>query len=323
MTQEIVKKAESQVALRHPRDEIKEAVEWGKGLMNIVESTKDASGNPLMYVNLAGNKYLKVEAWELIGKFAGVSAITREIDPVKDGNKIVGYQARVELIDKVTGNNIVGGAIGYCGMDSAVQKGQYTLDGKTSAVMSMAQTRATSKAFRLNYAFVAQFGGYDALPYEEVTDEMKKPATMAEHAVSSGATVINTIPKEEKKVSVDIWEQPKEEPEGESNTDITIDDSVFDCPLHAGYSFEKRPNKNGNFFWSHQDSTGAWCSANKFNELIPKDEIATAWSEQLLKSEISTDRNLTADCEGQPISEWLKHMVITRANYEYEQENGE
>ena len=113
------------------------------------------------------------------------------------------------------------------------------------------------------------------------------------------------------------------QPEGESNTDITIDDSVFDCPLHAGYSFEKRPNKNGNFFWSHQDSTGAWCSANKFNELIPKDEIATAWSEQLLKSEISTDRNLTADCEGQPISEWLKHMVITRANYEYEQENGE
>jgi len=34
--------------------------------------------------------------------------------------------------------------------------------------MSMAQTRATSKAFRLNFSYVASIGGYSATPAEEM-----------------------------------------------------------------------------------------------------------------------------------------------------------
>ena len=156
-----------------PRQATQEAKEWAESLMHVVDTATDDKGKPTMYVNLQGNKYLKVEAWELIGKFAGVSAQTQSVNAVYEHDEWKGYEAHVILVDKNTGQPVGGAAIAYCGIDEHVAKGQKTTGGKRNAVMSMAQTRATSKAFRLNFAFVAQLGGYQSLPWDEVTDQMK------------------------------------------------------------------------------------------------------------------------------------------------------
>ena len=212
-----------------PEQATREATNWAKSLMKVVDSAIDDKGKPTMYVNLKGNKYLKVEAWELIGKFAGVSAQTQSVNAVHENDKWQGYEAHVILVDKNTGQPIGGGAMAYCGEDENVAQGQYTEGGKRNAVMSMAQTRATSKAFRLNFAFVAQLGGYESLPSDEITDEMKgipkpkqevitpTPTPTPQH---QGATTI-----EHKGVQADIpvqVKQVKEENKGNPASEKTV-----------------------------------------------------------------------------------------------------
>jgi len=55
-------------------------------------------------------------------------------------------------------------------MDEDVVKGQKTNGAKNNACMSMAQTRATSKAFRLNFSYVVALGGYEPTPAEEMVN---------------------------------------------------------------------------------------------------------------------------------------------------------
>ena len=55
-----------------------------------------------------------------------------------------------------------------CGMDESVTMGQKTIGAKRNSAMSMAQTRATSKAFRMQFAYVAVLGGYAPTPAEEM-----------------------------------------------------------------------------------------------------------------------------------------------------------
>ena len=196
----------------NPKQATQEAKEWAESLMHVVDTAIDDKGKPTMYVNLKGNKYLKVEAWELIGKFAGVSAQTQSVNAVHENDKWQGYEAHVILVDKNTGQPVGGGAMAYCGQDENVAQGQYTEGGKRNAVMSMAQTRATSKAFRLNFAFVAQLGKYQSLPWDEVTDEMKGiPKPEPEY---QGAVTI-----QHKGVEADIPVQPKPKQVSEQNKD--------------------------------------------------------------------------------------------------------
>ena len=177
-----------------------QAKEWSESLMHIVDNAKDSNGKPVMYQYLSGTKFLKVEAWELIGKYAGVSAETEEIWELrnKQGN-ISGYRAKVVLVDKDTGQRVGGGAIMQSTIDENVAKGQYTQGGKESACLSMAQTRATSKAFRMNYSYIAVLGGYSSLPSEELTDEMQAGVSdvsdLVNHAVEQGAQIIESTPK--------------------------------------------------------------------------------------------------------------------------------
>ena len=196
----------------NPKQATQEAKEWAESLMHVVDTAIDDKGKPTMYVNLKGNKYLKVEAWELIGKFAGVSAQTQSVNAVHENDKWQGYEAHVILVDKNTGQPIGGGAMAYCGEDENVAQGQYTEGGKRNAVMSMAQTRATSKAFRLNFAFVAQLGGYESLPSDEITDEMRGIPKPKQEVITptpapqyQGATTI-----EHKGVEADIPVQVKQ-----------------------------------------------------------------------------------------------------------------
>ena len=145
-----------------PMQKVAQATEWADALMGVVNARQ-------LYVEVGGKRYLMVEAWELIGAFAGLRAETESVEPVREDDRIVGYKAKINLVETETGENRGGGAIAFCGMDEFVVKGQSSTGAKHNSAMSMAQTRATSKAFRLNFSYVASIGGYAATTAEEMT----------------------------------------------------------------------------------------------------------------------------------------------------------
>ncbi len=145
-----------------PMQKVAQATEWADALMGVVNARQ-------LYVEVGGKRYLMVEAWELIGAFAGLRAETESVEPVREDDRIVGYKAKVNLVETQTGQKRGGGAIALCGLDERVVKGQSSTGAKHNSAMSMAQTRATSKAFRLNFSYVASIGGYAATTAEEMT----------------------------------------------------------------------------------------------------------------------------------------------------------
>ena len=149
-----------------PVEKVAQAREWSTALMDVVNSRG-------LYTEQNGNKYLHVEAWELIGAFAGVRAETDSVEAISANDLIVGYQAKVVLVNTADGTRLGGGAIAMCGLDEFVTKGQKTQGAKHNSAMSMAQTRAVSKAFRMNFSYVAVLGGYAPTPAEEMPPEEK------------------------------------------------------------------------------------------------------------------------------------------------------
>ena len=163
-----------------PMEQVSQFTEWADALMGVVESRK-------LYIDpkRTGKKYLMVEAWELIGAFAGLRAEVESVEPQRsEDGTIMAYKAKVVLVNIKT-REIGGGGIALCGMDESVVQGQRTNGAKHNACMSMAQTRATSKAYRMNYSHVVVLGGYEATPAEEMVNlkvETESEATVNEKA---------------------------------------------------------------------------------------------------------------------------------------------
>ena len=163
-----------------PMEQVSQFTEWADALMGVVESRK-------LYIEpkRTGKKYLMVEAWELIGAFAGLRAEVESVEPQRsEDGTIMAYKAKVVLVNIKT-REIGGGGIALCGMDESVVQGQKTNGAKHNACMSMAQTRATSKAYRMNYSHVVVLGGYQPTPAEEMVDlkeETESEVTVNEEA---------------------------------------------------------------------------------------------------------------------------------------------
>lgn len=117
-----------------------------------------------LYQEIKGKRYLTAEAWELIGAFNNVHAIANSVDPVYLEGKLIGYKARVELSRH---GETVGAAEMVCGMEEYPCQGR-SGTAKDRAAMSAAQTWATSKAYRLNYSWVAVLAGFEPTPAEEM-----------------------------------------------------------------------------------------------------------------------------------------------------------
>ncbi|MBV6343680.1 hypothetical protein HWQ67_19100, partial [Candidatus Magnetobacterium casensis] len=109
-----------------------------------------------------------MEAWETIGAFNRAHAETKEIKPIMKDGEVIGYEAHVQLWRD---GHVVGGAIMPCYLTENCCRGK-TGDDKHKACMSAAQTFATSKAYRMNYSYVAILAGYQPMPAEEVTNDM-------------------------------------------------------------------------------------------------------------------------------------------------------
>lgn len=144
--------------IKTPREVVIDATEQAKLLMDIVESRQ-------IYQEIEGKKYLEVEAWQTIGAFNRVHALTDFVNPMKEGDAITGYEAQVSLWKD---GERIGQGIMTCGLDEFPCRGKEG-QAKHKAARSAAQTWAESKAYRMNFAYIAVLAGYQPTPAEEMT----------------------------------------------------------------------------------------------------------------------------------------------------------
>ena len=148
-----------------PAEVVGNATVQAKVLMDIVNQTH-------CFQVISGKKYLQVEAWETIGAFNTVHAVTDSVTAIVRDGATVGYDAKVNLINR--DDHVVGGAIMSCYFSENACKGKEG-DAKDKACKSAAQTFATSKAYRMNYSYVAILAGYEPTPAEEMGTDSEKP----------------------------------------------------------------------------------------------------------------------------------------------------
>ena len=178
----------------------KELVEFATTLKTFIVKQK-------LYTNIKGKNYVNVEGWQYAGASTGITPIVETLDRVAtEEQSEIKYLASVKLV-RITDGEIVGRGIALCSSKEYNRKGN-----DEYVIASMAQTRATGKAYRNTFAWLMKMAGYEATPAEEmngdVVEEKKeiveikgatKPASAAQVATikSLGGIVEEPLTKEE------------------------------------------------------------------------------------------------------------------------------
>ena len=111
-----------------------------------------------------------VEGWEVLGTMLGIVPITEIVEPIcNDKGKVRGYKARAYLYRNPIMENgkIIGGTL------IATTEASATVEGfqkDTASMMSMAQTRALGKAYRMALSWIMKMAGYEGTPAEEMSN---------------------------------------------------------------------------------------------------------------------------------------------------------
>jgi hypothetical protein len=111
--------------------------------------------------NIKGKEYPLVEAWMFAGSQLGLYPLVVDVKDLCN-EKEYKYQATVEL-RRLSNDSIVGRGIAIC-TNKEFSKKQFD----EYAILSMAQTRATGKAFRNVLAWIMKAAGFEATPDEEM-----------------------------------------------------------------------------------------------------------------------------------------------------------
>jgi hypothetical protein len=142
-------------------------------LRDIVERQK-------LYAVIQGKKYPQVEAWMTIARLDNV--VAREPAPPlrhDDGS----YEAFAELI-RLSDGMVIGSSSALCGTPDDSPWGKRP----EPARRSMAQTRATSRAFRQQYSWIMALAGYEPTPAEEMPrDDDSRPSGAPASPPQAGA----------------------------------------------------------------------------------------------------------------------------------------
>lgn len=113
-------------------------------------------------------EYVLVEGWEVLGTMLGIVPITNVVDEIKNAKgRTVGYKARAYLYRNPIMENgeIIGGTL------IATTEASATIEGfqkDTASMMSMAQTRALGKCYRMALSWIMKMAGYEGTPAEEM-----------------------------------------------------------------------------------------------------------------------------------------------------------
>lgn len=151
-----------------PHEQVTYATKMATVLADIIEKQK-------LYSTIGGKNHVRVEGWQTLGTFIGITAREREVTRLADGS----YVAFVDLI-KFSDGTVVGGASSLCSVN---EKRWGSAD--EFARRSMAITRATGKAFRSNFAWIITLAGYEPCPAEEMPDREEAPKKVVQKADKS------------------------------------------------------------------------------------------------------------------------------------------
>lgn len=114
-------------------------------------------------------EYVLVEGWEVLGTMLGIVPITEIVETIRnDKGKVRGYKARAYLYRNPIMENgkIIGGTL------IATTEASATVEGwqkDTPGMMSMAQTRALGKCYRMALSWIMKMAGYEGTPAEEMS----------------------------------------------------------------------------------------------------------------------------------------------------------
>lgn len=134
-----------------PVEVVERAARVANALRDVIEQRK-------LYVNVQGKSHVQVEGWQLLGSMLGVTAVCVDTEPV-DG----GWKATVEA--RTLDGRVIGCADALC---TKYEKRGPWKGADDYARLSMAQTRATSKALKGPLGFVVSLAGYQTTPSEEM-----------------------------------------------------------------------------------------------------------------------------------------------------------
>lgn len=146
--------------IRHPDvfSKVAESIQHHCKKNKLTTTFKDRNGN--------ANVYPMVEAWQFTGALLGLFPRLVSTKDLSTGNgekyDIIKFEATVEIVEQSTGK-IVGNGVAIC---SNREKGKEYF--QEYAVLSMAQTRATGKAFRLCLGWIMKAAGFEPAPAEEI-----------------------------------------------------------------------------------------------------------------------------------------------------------
>ena len=142
----------------NPQDFIIKSQEYAKALVQVVDDQK-------LYADIKGKKYVTFEGWQFLGSMLP-TAITPQTEwtvELRDENtgETLGYKTRVVAKD-INGNER-GAAESVCMYAEKTWSQQ-----PANALMSMAQTRASSKALRMALSSIVKLAGFEPTPKEEM-----------------------------------------------------------------------------------------------------------------------------------------------------------
>lgn len=135
-------------------------------LMALADVVKQFIVDNKLFASLQGKNYPLIEAWQFAGALVGIHAVTVETrnESTAGNTPEVRYWARVEL-QRTSDGAIVGAGESVC---STKEKGR--AKNEDYVVISMAQTRATGKAYRLKIGWLLKLAGYEGVSAEEMAE---------------------------------------------------------------------------------------------------------------------------------------------------------
>lgn len=156
---EIMIKEKREVGELLGMDMIKKASEYATELKNIIEKQK-------LSVEISGKKFVKCEGWQVLGAMLGCTPRITKVEKITDG-----YIAEAEVVN--INGIVLSRAQAMCLITEKLKKKDGTIIERWEdeyAIMSMAQTRAVSKAFRLGFSWIVGLAGFEPTPAEEVKE---------------------------------------------------------------------------------------------------------------------------------------------------------
>ena len=146
--------------------------------------------------NIQGKNYPLVEAWQFAGSQLGLIPVVREVKNLSTDSELK-YEAMVEVI-RLTDSVVLSRGYAVC---SNKENSKRRFD--EYAIASMAQTRATGKAFRNLLAWLMKAAGFAATPAEEM-DFSKEPdgPTEDERKILRDLVFTSTLDDADKEVAL-------------------------------------------------------------------------------------------------------------------------